>query len=265
MLDFGILDTKLGPTGTKIVIALGGGLATHIWSQIRARRMTLSWTANFQKITPPGDDSFASKIQVLVNNQPAQNVYSCQITVLNESIRDVDEFDILFTFQNSFSIQHAQGALSASAKTLGLSPAFQGTVENLRSLGEAERNAHASFNYVMENREFRLPSLNRSASATFTFLISSKLSDKDAKVVMTSEKKGIRLVLRPAQPMLAGVRLLDCVGWGLILTPSLVYVIAHLNLSPVTIAFLCFLVGIFAALFGILFLKLLRFIKNLFG
>lgn len=264
-MDFGTLETKLGPTGTKIAIAFAGGLTTHIWNQIRARRITLSWTANFQKITPQGTDSFSSKIQVLVNNQPAQNVYSCQITVLNESLRDVDEFDMLFTFLNSFSIQHAQGALFESAKTLDLSPAFHGTVEILKPLGEAVRTAHPSFSYVMENREFRLPSLNRGASATFTFLISSKLSDNDAKVLVTSEKKGVRLVLRPAQPMLAGVRLLDCVAWGLILTPGLVYVIARLDLSPVTIAFLCFLVGVLAGLFGIIIVRLLRFIKNLFG
>jgi hypothetical protein len=67
------------------------------------------------------------------------------------------------------------------------------------------------------------------------------------------------------KPMLAGVRLLECIAIGLVVAPVLVYSVARLDLSPTTIAFLSFLIGISAGFFGILFVRLWRFIKNLFG
>lgn len=265
MSYFSDLETKLGPTGTKIAIGIAGALTAQVWNQIRARRITLSWTANFQKITPPEKDSFSSKIQVLVDNQPAQNLHSCQITVVNESPRDVDEFDMLISFQNSFTVQHAVGSLSASAKTLRYSPGFQGTVEVVKNLPEAERSTHPSHNYIMQGREFRLPSLNRGATATFTFLVNAKETDKSPTVAVTSEKKGICIVLRPAQPTVGGVRLLDCLIWGFLLTPAFVYALGLCTWSPMATAFTGYLIGVFAGLVGIIGVRVWRFIKNLFG
>lgn len=265
MSYFSDLETKLGPTGMKVAIAIVSVLATHVWNQIRARRISLSWTANFQKITPQENNSFSSKIQVLVDNQPAQNLHSCQITIVNESPRDVDEFDLLVSFQNAFTVQHAVGSLSASGKNLLFSAGFQHTVEIVKGVPEAERLMHPSYNFIMQNREFRLPSLNRGATATFTFLVNAKDTDKSPTVMVTSEKKGVRIVLRPTQPTLGGVRLLECLVWGFLLTPVLVYALGLSAWSSMTIAIVGYLIGVFSGLFGIIGVRVWRFIKNLFG
>lgn len=265
MFDLEQIESLLGPRGTQVASAVAGGLLTHLWSQYRARRIILSWTANFQKISPQGSDPIFSKIQVLLHSQTCQNLYSCQITVLNESPRDVDEFDILFTFQNSYIILDGQGSISTSAKTLLFSQAYQETVRLIQQLPEPDRPRHQSYNFVVQNREFHLPSLNRGGTATFTFLINSNALNQIASVVVTTEKNGVKLLSRPAQPNLLGVPLKLASPLGIIVAIVLVFAIAHLDLSPTASAFLGFLIGATALLLGIFLIRLLRFLKTLAG
>jgi hypothetical protein len=265
VFDIDKFETVLGPRGTNAAFAVLGGLLSHLWSQFRARRIVLSWTANFQKISPQGSDPFFSNIQVLLHSQPSKDLYSCQITILNESPRDVDEFDVLFTFQNSYVIVNGQGNISTSAKTLSLSQGFQETVRVVQQQPEANRQTHKSYNFVVQNREFHLPSLNRRGSATFTFFIDSKIPNEIASVIVTTEKKGVKLVSRPAQPKMLGVPMKQATAVGIIFAILLVFAISYLALSSTASAFLGFFVGISALLLGILFIRLFRFLKNLFG
>lgn len=263
--DIEKLESILGPKGTNAVFAIIGGLLSHLWSQYRARRITLSWTANFQKISPQGADPIFSKIQVSLNSQTHQNLYSCQLTILNESPRDVEEFDILINFQNSYTILHGQGGISTSAKTLSFSQPFQQTIQIVQQLSDSDRQGHPSYNYVVQNREFHLPSLNRGDSAIFTFLIDSTAPNQIASVLVTTEKKGVKLLSRPAQPNLFGVSLQLATPVGIIAAILLVFVISYLSLSSTASAFLGFAVGALALLLGLFLIKLFRFLKNIFG
>jgi hypothetical protein len=115
----------------------------------------------------------ASKIAVRFNDVPCLNLNTCLIVLSNESGRDVDDLDVLFTFNEPFAIGEATGAVSESAKALLLSKQHLETVSAMRSLSDAERSAHPSWKYVMRNREFHIPALNRGQTATFNFWINS--------------------------------------------------------------------------------------------
>jgi hypothetical protein len=264
-MDPETMDLTFGTKATNALFAIAGGLVTHLWSKYRERRIILSWTANFQRLMPEASDPISSKIQVLVHSRLNQNLYSCQITILNESSRDVDELEILFTFQNSYFVLHDQGSISTSAKTLFRSRDYQNTVQEILKLPEPDRQKHISWDYVNTNREFHLPSLNRGSSATFTFLIDSNVPNQVASVIVTSEKKGVKLLSRPAQPHIFGVPLKLATPWGILIAVILVFIVSRFGLSSTKLAFLCFLLGTASLLFGIGLIRMFRLLRTMFG
>jgi hypothetical protein len=259
------LEGFLGLRTTAVISGILGAFFMHLWSKFRARRIALSWTANFQKLSPQGAEPIFSKIQVLLDGKPCQNLYSCNIIVRNESSQDIDDFDLLFSFQKTFLILHGQGSISSSAKNLLVSRNFFDTAKIIHDLPEDQRPKHNSYSYVTQHREFHLAALNRGTSVNFTFLINAETPDESPTVRVTTEKKGIKLVLRSAMPRVWDVSLISAAVWGIFTSIILVFFVSRLGLSAGIIAFICFGIGATSTAFGIVAGRLARFLKSIFS
>ncbi|HWA24495.1 MAG TPA: hypothetical protein VG734_02390 [Lacunisphaera sp.] len=263
MADPLTLLESLKPDFKSTVYGAIGLLASLIWSAIRARRVSVAWTAVFQAIRPVGAAPVSSKVSVLVNDQPALNLHSCQITVVNESSRDIENIDLLFTFYAPFSIVEGTGGLADSGKALLLSDGFQKTVAGVLATPEATRTTTPQYEYVVRNREFHLAALNRGETASFMFWVNSPAATDNPIVVVTTEKVGVKMISRPAKfrplnvtavkvALLIGVPIALLWACGVSLT----------GLPPLTMSFVAMLGGLLSGAFGFGIAALIRWVRR---
>lgn len=244
--------------------ALIGFVLNQIWSAFRARRIDVPWTATFQKINPQTPFVTATDVQVLVGGTPCNNLLSCQVQLRNESSRDIESLDILFTFIEPFQVIEGHGGLASSAKAALFSEDFQKTIKVVRELPEEERKKHTSYPYLGRNREFNLPSLNRSEVANFNFWINANDPKALAEILVTTEKSGVRLISRRANFQPLDVALLKAsLPFGLILAALAVVAITRLDLSPITLALLSCAIGAGTGFLGLAALFFVRAMKKL--
>jgi hypothetical protein len=262
MSEAGNISSSLLPDLKAVIYAVGGFLLSHVWAVFRARRASVSWTATFQKITP-SLELVSSKISILLNDHPCQNLQWCQVAICNESGRDIESFDLLFTFFEPFAILEGHGSVASSAKNLFLSNGFVATATNVSALPEADRSKNASFQYLHRNREFHLLALNRGEKATFNFWINSSAPNDAPRVLMTTEKAGVKLVSRPSRLQMLDFALFKTViPIGLLLSLAVAFTLSKIDLSPLTLALGCCFSGCCSGLIGIVVVLGFRRLKQ---
>lgn len=252
------------PDLKSALYAIFGFGANQAWSAFRTRRVSVPWTATFQKVNPETSLLTGAAIEVLVGGVARKNLLFCQVQLWNESSRDVEKLDLLFTFNEPFEVLDGHGGLISSAKAAQFSDGFKATIDSVAKTQDAERAKHLSVPYLRRNREFHLASLNRGESARFSFWINADDCKAVAEVWVTTEKSGVRLISRKAD-----VRPLDwglikiAVPAGLIVAALAVVWITQFELSRTALALVCCAVGACAGILGILVLLGLRALKRL--
>lgn len=241
-----------------------GFALNQLWSAFRSRRIAVPWTATFQKANPKFPLPTGANVQVLVGGIACKNLSSCQVQLWNESSRDIEKLDVLFTFNEPFQVVEGQGGLVSSAKAALYSEGFQKTMKAVLDLPESDRQKHLSYSYLIRNREFHLPSMNRGDSARFSFWINADDEKASVVVLVTTERSGIRLVSRKAnfQPLDIGL-LKTVIPLGLVVAVSASIAVARLGLSPVSLALTCCGIGAGTGILGVLAFFLVRVIKRL--
>ncbi|MCM2274941.1 MAG: hypothetical protein NDI75_09140 [Candidatus Didemnitutus sp.] len=246
------------------LFTFAGFVLNQLWSAFRSRRIAVPWTATFQKVNPQFPLVTGGNVEVLVGKVPCKNLVSCQVQLWNESSRDIEKLDVLFTFNEPFQFIESHGGLVCSAKSSLFSDGFQRTIKVVANLPEAERSKHSSYPYLMRNREFHLPSLNRGDSAKFSFWVNADDEKAIPEVTVTTEKSGVRLVSRKAnfQPLDVNV-LKVAIPVGILVATCATIGVAQLGLSTMALALTSCAIGAGTGLIGLLVLFIVRVLKRL--
>jgi hypothetical protein len=258
--DFWENARRFLPDTKAIAYAIVAFLGTQIWAAIRNRRIAIAWTATFQRLTPYATTpQFSGLLSVLWNGTPCPNLWSCEVVLRNESNRDLDASDVLFTFNDSFIVIKDQSGIRTSAKTLRWSAEFDGLSAKLGAMPEPDRPKHQSWAYAVRNREYHLPALDRGAEAVFTFWIHGADQNCNPSVKVSSEKGGLRLISRKADHRALDVaEIRRGLVVGVLLTVPVVWGLSHSDMSPLTIGWSTFVTGVCVGAIGIVGLKLFR-------
>lgn len=246
------------------LFALVGFVLNQLWTAFRSRRIAVPWTATFQKVNPQFPLVTGGSVEVLVGKVACKNLVFCQVQLWNESSRDVEKLDVLFTFNEPFQLIEGHGGLVSSAKASHFSDGFQRTIKVVADLPEAERSKHASYPYLMRNREFHLPSLNRGDSAKFSFWVNADDEKAIAEVTVTTERSGVRLVSRKANVQPLDVNVLKAaIPVGILVAACATIGVAQLGLSTMALALTSCAIGAGTGLIGLLALFTMRALKRL--
>lgn len=246
------------------LFALAGFVLNQLWSAFRSRRVAVPWTATFQRVNPQFPLITGGNVEVLVGKVACKNLVFCQVQLWNESSRDVEKLDVLFTFNDPFQLIESHGGLVSSAKASLFSDGFQRTIKVLADLSEAERSKHASYPYLVRNREFHLPSLNRGDSAKFAFWLNADDENAIPVVTVTTERPGVRLVSRKVnfQPLDVNV-LKVAVPVGILVAACATIGVAQLGLPTMALALTSCAIGAGTGLIGLMILFAMRALKRL--
>src|SRR5258708_13927659 len=155
-----LLET-LKPDLKAVIYGALGFVVNLIWLIFRNRRIAVTWTATFQPIRPVGHEPISSKVSVLVNALPALNLQLCQITVTNDSSRDIENMDLVFQFYTPFIVVEGPVSITTSAKNLLFIESFQNTAMAVAEMTEGTRTSNPSYDYLVSCRDDNLPALNR--------------------------------------------------------------------------------------------------------
>ncbi len=243
--------------------ALVGFLLNHIWAVFRNRRIPIAWTATFQRIAAVNSGPTNFKLVIQLDSVPCTNVQCCQINACNESGRDISAMDILITFNPEFSIVEATGSINTSAKTLLLSSDFIRTQEVVSAVPKDDRPRHPSMAYLLRNKEFHLPALNRGEVVSFLFWINSTNPNAVPTVNLTTEKVGVKMVSRPAE-----IRVFDwalakrTMPFGAFVAVLLALMLSNLALSASTVAVISCLLGASFSLLGLWMRAIVRLLTR---
>lgn len=180
---------------SSLILLVFGGLLTHWFGKIQSRSKRLSWSATFQKILTGEPSDFASqKVTLFWGEHKCTNARTCEIELRNESGRDVEDLDVLVTFNSPFIIVEVDAGLLHSRKNLLVSPAYQKTLAYVAGLPQEQRALNPSGKYIQHNREFRIPALNRGCAAKFILLVVSTINGVEAEATLSTEKVGVKLI-----------------------------------------------------------------------
>jgi hypothetical protein len=233
-----------------VIGAVLSAFANNVWRRFKKRRKDLRWTVTFNKVSFPPQNILFKPLQVTYDGNPCTTLYTCDVLLSNNSQEDLEDIDFLFWFQNNYVVLQATGSIVGSGKSLMLSPEFSTTMNNVLGMVEADRAASRSYPYVLANREFRVPALNRASSISLQFLIHASHNEQPS-IHVSTEYPGVRLTHQKQEPMVLGVALRRAISWGIIVGVILIVLLGPHITTPTGAAAIFFPIGACASLLGV--------------
>lgn len=202
-----------------------------------------------QPIATSHSDNYWGKIKVTYNNQETAYVSTTQIELLNDSNKDIENFNLLITCNDESRILVGNAHNSDSLLQLSLTDSYQEQIEA------------QNIQYTDKHIEFFINTLNRKTSIVANLLLDSSVVQQPIVNVFI-EKKGIKLInYQEIDVEKQGIAIL-MIGWITFLLVSAIIYFGDFNNEKSIMALI--LVGSLQLLIGGIAFKVFDFVRNLF-
>lgn len=239
-----------------IVIALTL-LAKGVFDRLKRRSTTLTWTAEYQPMAFATTDFGWGRVEILYDGEATQNLHIAQITLQNDTSRDLAGLRVLLSASEGSRVLRSAGALTGGEQRFDFTAQYS---EALVRDGNSELTP-AEIGYWQRRTGFEVPVLNRSSSAGFRLLL-SRNDYATPSVDVTCEMLGVRLVHSPPAAQLWGVKQAWAAWTGIVFSLFVGFVAYRLGWAPMLPMLIAWLIGLFAAHIGAAFLRLWRWFLN---
>jgi hypothetical protein len=237
---------------------LVGAIVTHLWTRFRTRLTILSWTTTSSRVAFSKNDPRYGNLEVHYNGTLVESVFWQTVELVNESTTDLTELQIVFGFQSASVILVSEGGVSTSLLALPLEEKF--VVDWVKLVDS--KAPREQFLFYWEHRRFRIPVLNRQAMARFAFLITPPIG-ADPILSVSCDHKGVVLRNRPPRDEILGVDRKSATWIGLVLSLVASVLVLYGVATPWIAVLLAWFLGIFGMLWGVLVIRLWRFLVKL--
>jgi hypothetical protein len=217
---------------------------------------SLSWSIEYVRLAVAAAHPLLGTIQILYNNRPVTNLHFAVIRLRNESNADLQDVVV-----NLGSLEGSRFLVSYGLLTGGLQY-FPVTQEFDRVLRDSDP-AHAAqrMEYILRRRDYRIPVLNRGATADLVVL-TERDDVAEPKVNVACEHPGVKLVQQTTAPlMIWGERFTKTVAiMGVIIGLATTVILARLIPSPWIVGLAAWLIGASGTAMAIIVVKFWRFL-----
>jgi hypothetical protein len=251
-------EELLAKVGVGVATFLVGAIVTHLWMRFRSRLTILSWTTTSSRVAFSRNDPRYGNLEVHYNGTLVESVFWQAVELVNESTTDLSDLQIVVGFQPASIILTSEGAVSTSLLALPFEEKFLADWNRL--VDSKASNDRISFYW--EHRRFRIPVLNRQAVARFAFLITPPIG-ADPILSVSCDHKGVVLRNRPPRDEILGVDRKSATWIGLVLSLAASVIVLRSMEPPWLAVLLSWFLGIFGILWGVMVIRLWRFLVKL--
>lgn len=252
----------MSPLALQIVTLVGlpiaGAILFHLWSRYRGRMARLYWSAEHVSMALATPDTGFGEVQVLYNGQPTVNLHVTRVLLTNDSTRDLTDVVVRLTYLEGTRILRS---FAFHPNTVIALPHSQAFTEQL-ALALAAQPDIRVIDYVFRNHEYRVPVLNRGASAQFGLLVTR---DDHARPTVHLEvtHPGVRLEYKEPVNDVLGVRRSHAQVAGLLIGVAGLAMVVAMSPSPLVTGLAGWLLGGLGIAIGAAAVRVLRLISKL--
>lgn len=230
-----------------------GLLVKYYFDLYRNKISKLQYIVTKAFLGASGADAFFGKVQVLYNNQPVQNLYLCNINLINTSNKDFKDVEITVWCDLDSII------LVSNAQKLNTIKPLQFTSQYWE-----EYKNNNNKNLISTRREYNIPILNRDDSVIFSCLVTN-IKTAEPQIYLDCNHQGLKIVPNFIPPRLIWGEHQDiAILWGIIISTLLIIPVFYFIQSKIISIIIVFILGVFSIVPGIIILKLIKKAKSLF-
>ncbi|MBI0399300.1 hypothetical protein [Cyclobacterium marinum] len=231
-----------------------GVIVKHFWDKIVNRVSKLQYSIWHNYVGSSIEDLKFGSVKLLYNDNELKNLYASNVHLLNSSGKDLDDIELNITCDQNSLIMVSHGQRNRSLNELEFTDKY------LKELQSVNKDNQA---YVYSRRDYKIPVLNRGDSISITLLTTNFVGEMPFLNVGT-DHKGVNLKYFTEQQKLFGVSQAKSVIIGILISIVLCYpIFQYFESKPILIS-VALLNGWIASIYGILALKLSKWLRNLF-
>jgi len=246
-----IINSYILPAATFVL----GLITKHLFDLYRNKISKIQYSINKSFLGVSGEDNRFGKVQVIYNdNIPVQNLYLCNIVLVNTSNRDFNdiEFTVWCDTDSLILISHAHK--TNSINPINLTQQF---VDQFTS------QLQVNPNLVMTRRPYVVSVLNRDDSLTFSCLVTNN-KGQVPNIYLDCEHEGLKLVPNFIQPQLFWGENQAVAAWcGLIICAIFAALLSCFITTKWLLIPTVYLLGALCLIPGVIILKVCKRIRKL--
>lgn len=233
-----------------------GVLITILVTAIRNRRSVFTFNTTHNRIGETANDALYGEVKVTWNNITVGRLYMSTVELINQSSIDFENIKVK-VFTNDTLL------LSQSTQVVGTTQflRFTDEYEEKIKIKEGDKPTEEQGNLYRKEREFIIPTMNRSQITRFQFLNAPKTVN-DPTIWVDLLHKGIKLEYKHPPDKCLGVSRNASVLVGFLLGFMFLALVSSLIPSLFFSSFLCFIYGSFAIFPGAYTVKLINKVRS---
>jgi len=194
-------------------------------------------------------------IEVLHNSVPVKSLYLSNVSIINDTNRDLSDIEFNITCDPNSIILTSQGINKASGKNVYFTDRYSKLLSD---------NSPDNVRNVLSFRDYLVPVINRRDTIEFSLLIVNELANFPYLTV-ACEHIGIKIKFQkvPRQKLFGESTSISALI-GLIITTIACYLLIYFNFALTLGVWLSFILGLTTSFFGLLIIKLFKKLRRLF-
>ncbi|MDD5546299.1 MAG: hypothetical protein PHO67_03955 [Candidatus Omnitrophica bacterium] len=236
------------------VIFIAGLVTKYVFDLYKNKISKLQYSINKSLLGASNQDNYLGNVQVLYNGKPVENLYLCNINLVNTSNKDFKDIEIT-VWSDIDSIILVSNALKAkSIYALSLTQAY---VEQSKTITDQ------NVKLINSRRPYLIPVLNRDDSITFSCLVTNP-NKAEPNIYLNCDFPGLKIEPTFTKPKLFWRENQDTAAlYGLLITAIISIFVTHYLQSKAIIALIIFILAAFLLIPGVIVLKILKRIRKL--
>lgn len=246
--------SKIGCHAWTAITYMAGLITMYFFDLYKNKISKLQYSISKSSLGQSGQDDYFGKVQVIYNDNPVENLYLCNINLVNTSNKDFKDIEIT-VWCNIDSIILASSARKAGTiNVLLLTHAY---MEDWKNTGEH------NIKLLNSRRPYAIPVLNRDDSVSFTCIVSNP-NKAEPHIYLDCDHPGLKIEPTFIKPQLFwGENQSVAALYGLFITAAISIFITYYFQSKVIVVPVVFSLAAFLLIPGVVALKIFKKIKKL--
>lgn len=207
-MDNETIKTLIPPTISLIVTSIFGLLVGILVEKFKNRFRTVEYSIRSQKIIPPLSAGLGGQLTLKLNERDVKTLKVTTIEIENNNSIDLEDIVVRFTLGKGSIFQGNEAYLLSNYNWLSWTQEFNDNFNQiLKEYNLIETNPTTGFkelpdllqkrvDYVLSNRDYFIPVLNRKNKAIFNFLIEDPIDGSESGIFPSITQKSINFVLK---------------------------------------------------------------------
>ncbi len=237
------------------VISYIGGLVTMYFFDLYKNKISkLQYSISKSFLGASGQDNYFGRVQVLYNDGPVENLYLCNINLVNTSNKDFKDIEVTVWCDVDSIILVSSAFKAGTINALTLTQLY---IEECRNI--TQQNVRL----VRSRRPYVIPVFNRDDSVTFSCLATNP-NRAEPNIYLNCDHPGLKIDPTFVKPQLFwGENQSIAALCGLFVVAIISILVTYYFQSKVIIALVIFLLAAFLLIPGVITLKVLKKIRKL--